>query len=380
MGKPKILILTTTYGNGHLQVARALEERFMLKNCADVVVRDIYQETNPRLYEWTKKLYLKSYTKGGRQLYRIFYYSSQGISKRNRFPIFSYGNTKLRKIITEVKPDAIINTFPSLTISQYLLHSNATVPVYNVVTDYCLHHSWVHPGITKYYVATHHLKSNLIGNGISSNRIAVTGIPVQNQFEQPLCRQALIKKYQLHSDRKIVLIVAGAYGVSTEIKVVCEGLMKDDQLQILIVCGKNYQLYEQLQSKYHSNKQVRVFGYMTQMAELFELATCVITKPGGIILSEAVVKNVPIILPRPTPGQERENALFFQQHRAAVCYEKPERIVEETQKLIYDDRKLTDMTNALKSLHTPNSADIIINDVLETYYWHFSQNKMVKRV
>lgn len=69
---PKILILTTNYGNGHLQVARAIMEQFILAGHTNVVIRDVYQETNPRIHEWTKKLYLKSYTKKGKQLYRLF--------------------------------------------------------------------------------------------------------------------------------------------------------------------------------------------------------------------------------------------------------------------------------------------------------------------
>lgn len=66
MRKPKVLILTANYGNGHLQVAHTLYERFLLHDRADVSVRNIYQETNPRLNEWTRKLYLKSFTKSGK--------------------------------------------------------------------------------------------------------------------------------------------------------------------------------------------------------------------------------------------------------------------------------------------------------------------------
>lgn len=32
--------------------------------------------------------------------------------------------------------------------------ANINIPTYNVVTDYCLYHSWVQPSVDKYYVAT----------------------------------------------------------------------------------------------------------------------------------------------------------------------------------------------------------------------------------
>ena len=37
-----------------------------------------------------------------------------------------------------------------------------------------------------------------------------------------------------------------------------------------------------------------------------------ITKPGGITLSEAAALQVPVILYKPVPGQENENAMYFE--------------------------------------------------------------------
>ncbi|WP_332694338.1 hypothetical protein [Halalkalibacter lacteus] len=69
------------------------------------------------------------------------------------------------------------------------------------------------------------------------------------------------------------------------------------------------------------------------------LATCVVTKLGGIILSEVLTANVPIALPRATPEQEKENALFFQNHGAAISSEKWEQLVKETRQLVHDDAR-----------------------------------------
>lgn len=375
MRKPKILILTANYGNGHLQVARALQERFSFAN-SDVSVRNMYLEKNPRLNEWTRKLYLKSFTKGGKHLYRLFYYSSQEITKRQNLMIFPYGYSTLQKMIEEEQPDAIINTYPSYAVEYFLTKTNHAIPTYSVVTDYCLHHAWIQPSIAKYYVATQHLKNLLINHDIDTNKIAVTGIPVEKQFDFSHSRQALLDKYQLDGNLKTVLIVAGAYGVSKEIKYICEELRQEKGLQILVVCGKNQQLFNQLETKYQEDKQFRVFGYVTQMAELFELATCVITKPGGIILSEAIVKNVPIVLLGATPGQERENALFFQSHGAAIFCEKWEQLVVETQNLVMDDERLKEMKVAVAKLQVPQAAGEIVSDVLDAYYWREQQNKL----
>ncbi|MEH7390849.1 MGDG synthase family glycosyltransferase [Bacillus sp. JJ1474] len=373
MKKPKVLILTTSYGNGHIQVARALEEQFTLKKTAEVVIRDIYQDTNPRLHEFTKKLYLKSYTKGGGQLYRLFYYGSQKISKRKLTPHFPYGYSELSKIITEEQPDAIINTFPIQTVPYFLLKTKKTIPTYNVVTDYCLHYSWIHPRIDKYYVATPQLKLQLIENEMNEGKIVVSGIPVLDQFQQAYSLPYLFKKYQITPNLKTILLIAGAHGVSKEIKYICENLIRDKKTQILIVCGKNKKLYEQLQNKVQREKYIRVFGYVSEMAELLQLATCVVTKPGGITLTEAMVKNVPIVLLPATPGQENENAMFFQKNSAAVSFDKLEHLVKGIHKLTLDKVKLQQMKSSLGKIHMPHAAETIVNDVLQEY-WQQAKN------
>lgn len=377
MKKPKIVILTTNYGNGHLQVARALEEQFAFKRNVDVVVRDIYKNTNPRLHELTKKLYLKSYTRGGGHLYRLFYYGSQEISKRKHTPIFPYGYSELKKIIAEEQPDAIINTFPTHTVPYYLMKTKKAITTYNVVTDYCIHHAWIHPRIDKYFVATKQLQAQLMDSGVNKNKIVISGIPVLQQFEQSYTCQTLLNKYQLNPNLKTILIIAGAYGVSKEMKYVCDYLKEDERLQVLIVCGKNKQLYNQLQMKYQGEKHIRIFGYVTHMAELLQLATCVITKPGGITLTEAVVKNVPIILPRATPGQEKENAVFFESLGAAILSGKLEHLVEETRHLVYDEEKLKQMKEALANIYVPHAAETVIHDVLGTFNWEQDQHTIL---
>jgi len=378
MKKPKVLILTTNYGNGHLQAARALEEQFTLKKNAHVVVKDIYQETNPRLHEFTKKLYLKSFTKGGGQLYRFFYYGSQEISKR-KLPIhFPYGYTELSKIITKEQPDAIINTFPIQTVQYFLSKTNRTIPTYHVITDYCLHYSWIHPKTDKYFVATPLLESQLMDRGIDKRKIVVSGIPVRNQFQQTYSLPYLIDKYQVNKNLKTILLIAGAHGVSKEISYICENLERDEKVQILIVCGNNKQLYEQLQYKFQHEKHIQVFGYVSDMAELLQLAACVVTKPGGITLTEAMVKNVPIVLLKATPGQEKENALFFQSNGAAISFEKTEHLVKGLNRLVLNHTKLQEMKASLDSIHVPNAAETIVGHVLQTYWQQVQTHKSLQ--
>ncbi len=367
---PKIIILTSNYGNGHVQVAKSLAQEFLLNGNTNVTIRDLFYETSPMIHEWTKKIYLKSYTKGGRQMYRLWYYSSKEITKRKNLKILSYGFSKLSKMIEQEKPDVIFNTFPSFAVPFHRNRTNEIIPTYNIITDYCLHDSWIHPNIDKYYVASSKLKHELLKKGVDSSSILVSGIPVDRSFEEKLHLPSLYQKYHLHPTKKTVLIVAGAYGVSNEMQEICDGLKDDPNLQLIIVCGKNQELLHQLQIKYRTFTHIHVFGYVTEMAELLNVATCVITKPGGVILSEALATNTPILLPKATPGQERENALFFQESGGAIWNEKVSQLIVDTKNLLNNEARLTKMKNSLAKLHVPQSTRAIVTDVL----LEFAQN------
>ena len=52
--------------------------------------------------------------------------------------------------------------------------------------------------------------------------------------------------------------------------------------------------------------RLKVLGYVERIDELFRITDCMITKPGGITLTEATAIGVPVILYKPVPGQEKK--------------------------------------------------------------------------
>ena len=57
------------------------------------------------------------------------------------------------------------------------------------------------------------------------------------------------------------------------------------------------------------SKSVR---FVEDIHELYKIACCMITKPGGITLTEALSVQLPLIIIKPVPGQEKENARYFE--------------------------------------------------------------------
>ncbi|MCP6646359.1 hypothetical protein NL493_29875, partial [Klebsiella pneumoniae] len=67
-----------------------------------------------------------------------------------------------------------------------------------------------------------------------------------------------------------------------------------------------------LKHQFKGNHNVLILGYTHHMNEWMAASNLMITKPGGITISEALARKVPMIFLDPAPGQELENALYFE--------------------------------------------------------------------
>ncbi|WP_204952129.1 diglucosyl diacylglycerol synthase [Metabacillus crassostreae] len=363
----KVLILTAKYGNGHVQVAKTLENKCKELGFEKIVVCNLYSESFPIFSEITQYLYLKSFSIG-KQFYRLFYYGVDKIyNKRMMNLYFKMGHKRLHQIVKNEQPDMIINTFPMIVVPEYRRKTGTVIPTFNVLTDFCLHRIWVHENIDKYYVATKNVKEKLISIGISPSTIKVTGIPIRSQFEQTIHTAEIYNKYNLDPTKKTLLIMAGAHGVLKNVKELCQAFIsKSTNTQTVVVCGNNLLLKESLEALSLSYpKQIKVMSYVERIDELYRIASCMITKPGGITLTEATALGVPVILYKPVPGQEKENALYFEGKKAAIIVNQIEDIFDEVNNLLGDEKRLNQMKDNIKKIHVPQSADLILEDMLK---------------
>src|SRR4030095_10370088 len=101
----------------------------------------------------------------------------------------------------------------------------------------------------------------------------------------------------------------------------CNGLLEDANVQVALVCGRNHLLKDTTEKQFqahHGASRLHVYGFIEPIHELMALADCLITKPGGVTLSEAIAAGLPIFIYRPVPGQEKQNALYLQSKGAAI--------------------------------------------------------------
>ncbi|AWB43267.1 diacylglycerol glucosyltransferase [Paenibacillus sp. CAA11] len=362
MKSPKILILYASYGDGHYQASKAIEDRFHAKGYTDVVLLDLMAEAHPMLNELTKFVYMQSF-KTIPAFYGWVYNATKDMQPGRPFSnlLHSIGITKLQQLISEAAPDLIIHTFPQLVMPRLLKKTGLALPLVNVLTDFDIHGRWIHPGVDRYYVATEDLKAELVTKGVPEERVLASGIPLKAGFgesREDRCN---------NSGKRNVLLMAGAFGVMQGLRDICHALTLSGQYHITVVCGKNKELYRNLQTAFGGHPDIDLYGFVENIPDLMAASDCIITKPGGITLSEAIASRLPLFLYRPVPGQELNNALYLEGKGIATIAYDPYELALDIEALFRNEERRAGLLETLEELSRPHAANTIVEDLIGQY-------------
>lgn len=366
--QPKILIVYASYGDGHYQASKAIEACFQSRGISDIILLDLMAEAHPLLNELTRFIYMQSF-KSLSSVYGWVYNFTREMQPDTSLlrVVNSLGLTKLEQIITSIEPDLIIHTFPQLTMPRILKRSGLSLPLVNVITDFDLHGRWIHPDVDQYYVATEELRQEIEERGIPGSRIVVSGIPLKPDFSL---------KNDIHEElhnvlcpgKKTVLLMAGAYGVLQGIRDICESVLSRGEYQIVAVCGRNEELYQGLQDSFADHPDIHLFGYVRNIAGMMRASDCIITKPGGITLSEAIACRLPVFVYRPVPGQELNNARYLKSKGIAEISYQVSELADAIHTTFKDEIRLNITLEQLDTLTKPFAADTIVDDIISKWF------------
>lgn len=154
--------------------------------------------------------------------------------------------------------------------------------------------------------------------GVPASRLLPTGIPINPVFSKPLTKEEAAKNTGLDPDLRYILIGGGSMGTNGIFAILeqLEPLLHTNpDLHALVLCGSNQGLEERIQNLRLS--QVTALGFTHQMVDYLYLSSLLITKPGGLSITEASACKTPLLLSSPIPGCETQNALFFEKHHLA---------------------------------------------------------------
>jgi len=94
-------------------------------------------------------------------------------------------------------------------------------------------------------------------------------------------------------------------------------------IHITFVTGNDLPRQKQLEKVAIHQPNYTIIGFTNQVASLMKKSDLIITKPGGLTITEALATATPILVFSPIPGIEEDNARFLEQEHLG-CWAKCE--------------------------------------------------------
>jgi processive 1,2-diacylglycerol beta-glucosyltransferase len=338
---------------------------FQERGIFNVQMIDLLAKAHPIMDAMSRFIYLKSTTYCP-SLYGWSYYLTYNMQHDQKIMKFlnSLCHQKFVEIIDQEKPDAIVHTFPMMSVSELRKPIGVHIPTFTILTDYALHSRWIQSGIDKYFVATEDLANKMIRKGIRKEQIKVSGIPIRKIFQEVFDSEIILQRYGLKPTQKYILIMAGAYGVFWILKKMIVLLLAMEGVQIIIVCGRNIGLQTKLEAFLKQESKVTILGFVEQIQELMVISSCIITKAGGITLSEAIALQLPIIVFRPVPGQENENASYLAEKKLIFITHHLTELIKVVHEIITMSIQINRQKHAMNFRKKTVAAEIVVSEIL----------------
>ena len=177
------------------------------------------------------------------------------------------------------------------------------------------------------------------------------------KFADKPTKQKAAQSLGLDPQVPTVLIMGGGQGLGP-IKKVVESLLKLSQpVQLAVIAGVNTKLLDWLKkTKDKTHKKILIYDYASNVHELMDASTLIITKPGGMTTSESLAKGLPMIIVNPIPGQEMHNTDFLIKKGIALRVDDVEDIAREVEALLGSPQRLSAMSKAAYEHGKPYAA------------------------
>ncbi|TGA97863.1 glycosyltransferase [Sporolactobacillus shoreae] len=351
----RVLILTGSYGSGHKQAAYALSEAFAnhpSKYTARVL--DVTSLMPSKLDSLEKHTFLSGVT----HFPSLYHYIYKKTQKNNAAAsllktINRFGIDHLITILDEERPDLVISTFPAASVMMSQIKREGwftSSPFLTLITDYSFHSSWVNSCTDGYLVGSDAVRDKLIEMNVDSQKIITTGIPIQSGFSFRPNAGSLRAKLHIPANQKVLLMLGGGCGIFRNTLPILRAVDKmDTDFRVVLICGQNQKAYNDF-SKFGktSRHPVHVEGYVDNMNEWMAVSDLLVTKPGGLTISEAIASELPMIIYKPLGGQEADNTQYLLSSGLAVAAPGQQELIENVGDLLSNTQSLNTMRGNMK--------------------------------
>lgn len=364
MAMKRVLIMTASLGYGHKSAANAISTA-MAKNHPDVEVSVV----NPAEHEMTSDilkeihdLYDESSKREG--LYELLYkISNSGIAAMATNSAVSVMlRDAVYSVIDEYKPDVIVVVHEDYLAPLKSLYEMAgfKIPIVTVITDLTtIHRRWFNQ-ISKVTVVPTDIGAKLASDhGLLKSKVRQIGIPVNPSILEESRSVSEIREELGWDVEKTTIVVVGSTRVSNLVENL-HGLNHSGlDLQLVLVAGGDEKLYTGFKNtEWHLT--THIYNYVDNIPTMIHASDMVISKAGGLIVSETLALGKPILITDVIEGQETGNANYVLEHGAGAKAFTPIDVLETIFHWTQDNNKLLDIrAEKARAVGNPEAASEI---------------------
>jgi processive 1,2-diacylglycerol beta-glucosyltransferase len=351
---PRVLILTLSFGSGHVQAARAVSAEIVRQAPdADIRIIDALAECRG-LFRAVYVIPYWAMIRYAPWLWRKYFSSRLTRLTRQTAPAwaFRFGCPSVFKAIASFSPDVIVAAeVAACEMSAIAKASRLTdAPIVSIVTDHHAEPAWVKDENDAYLVPDEAVAEQLRGWGAPSEKIVVSGIPVDTRVHaNPVPA--------INADRPVVLLMGGGMGparIDRVARALCAG---KTSMQVVAIAGHDRRARRRLQTVRGTEMvSLDVLGWVEDVPALMRKTSVLVTKPGGITTAEAALHALPLVMFDPVPGPEESNAARIARAGAGVTADGPAAAADAVIRLLGDERRRRTMSAAARALARPDAA------------------------
>lgn len=312
----KVLIFYTSVGLGHKYIAQNIG--FQLKQAGfEVRLEDISKVEDGKF----SKIVIPIHRIINNRLpfFWSWLYKSRLINtlvSPLRLPLAAKNSERVRKLILDYQPDAVITTQTTASaVLAYLKKQKIyTKPFGIAFSDFHLHRFWLYDQADFYLANIQEQKNKMVSLGMDEKKIFVCGMTLRPHLE--VDARAVRQKLGIGANEKIVLMGSGSLGTGFSENLI-QRISSLEKACVVVVCGKNETYQRHLVEKFKKDN-IKVLGFYSPMDELYAVADIYVGKPGGLTTSEALSWSLPLLVTHWLPGQEELNIDYLKSHNLVM--------------------------------------------------------------
>ncbi len=222
---------------------------------------------------------------------------------------------------TETKPDLVVSLVPNFNRAMFesLQKASARTPFFTILTDFADYppHFWIEKQAQFLICGTEKAVEQARTLGYDGNVFRVSGMILRPNFYAPFEKDRAAERARLGLDpaRPTGLVLFGGQGS----KVMAEIARSLRDTQLILICGKNGKLAEELRAMPSAAPHF-VEGFTSEVPYYMHLCDFFIGKPGPGSISEAIAMKLPVIVEKNawTLPQERYNTEWVRERGAGI--------------------------------------------------------------